>query len=88
MSLNAPSYALRIVFFVLRYTGYPRWSPKRRLARAKSRMESLKLYIPIPTPPSAPKVATSNCIGSPPSDGVYVIVSVPGPFTLKSVALY
>jgi hypothetical protein len=38
-------------------------------------------------PPPA-NLATSNSIGSPPSSGVYEMVTVPGPGTTKSVALY
>ncbi len=43
--------------------------------------------MPIATPPPG-KSATSNSIGALPSAGVYVIVTVPGPGTTKSVALY
>ena len=46
------------------------------------------MYIPIATPPSSPYLATWNSIGSLPSAGVNVMVSVPAPGTLKLVALY
>ena len=50
-------------------------------------MDSSKLYIPITTPEPL-KSATFISIGALPSLGTYVIVTVPGPGTLKSVALY
>ena len=51
-------------------------------------MDRLKLYMPSTTPPSSGMRTTSNSIGSPPPSGVKVMVTVPGPGTLKSVALY
>ena len=51
-------------------------------------MESLKLYIPITTPPSSGMDTISCTIGSLPSEGVKVIDTVPGRSTLKLVARY
>ena len=56
-------------------------------ARANPRIDSSRLYIPIAMPGSA-KSITSYSTGSPPSAGVKVMVSLPGPGTLKSVARY
>src|ERR1700758_4580724 len=77
-----------MVFLVDRYTGHLAFRPYVNEARAKSRMESLKLYIPITTPPSSGIDTTSCTIGSPPSAGVKVIATVPGRSTLKLVARY
>src|SRR6201997_5734031 len=77
-----------MVFLVDRYTGHLALRPYDNEARAKSRMESLKLYIPIPTPPSSGMDTTSCTIGSLPSAGVKVIATVPGRSTLKFVARY
>ena len=56
-------------------------------ARAKSRIDSSKLYMVIATPEPG-NLKTLNSIGAEPSSGVKVTVSVPGPGTLKSVARY
>jgi isocitrate dehydrogenase len=56
-------------------------------ARAKSRIESSRLYIPMATP-AVGKSNTLNSIGAEPSSGTNERVSFPGPGTLKSVALY
>ncbi len=77
-----------MVFLVDRYTGHLAFSPYFSDARAKSRMESLKLYIPITTPPSSGMDTTSCTIGSLPSAGVKVIATVPGLSTLKLVDRY
>src|SRR5271156_6903061 len=77
-----------MVFLVDRYTGHFAFRPYANDARAKSRMESLKLYIPITTPPSSGIDTTSCTIGSLPSAGVKVNVTVPGRSTLKLVARY
>ena len=77
-----------MVFLVDRYTGHLAFRPYVNEARAKSRMESLKLYIPITTPPSSGMDTTSCTIGSLPSAGVKVITTVPGLSTLKFVARY
>jgi hypothetical protein len=55
--------------------------------RAKSRIESSRLYIAIATPPPG-DWNTSRSIGSPPSLGWKVSVSVPSPGNVKSVARY
>ena len=57
------------------------------VARAKFRMDSSKLYMPITTPEPV-KSATFISIGLLPSFGTYVMVTVPSPGTRKSVALY
>src|ERR1700744_4386582 len=77
-----------MVFLVDRYTGHLAFRPYANDARAKSRMESLKLYIPITTPPFSGIETTSCTIGSLPSAGVKVSVTVPGFSTLKLVARY
>ena len=46
------------------------------------------LNIPIATPPSPEKLCTRYLTGSLPSEGVYIISTLPGPGTTKSVALY
>src|SRR5947209_15012791 len=77
-----------MVFLVDRYTGHLALRPYANEARAKSRTDSLKLYIPITTPPSSGMETTSCTIGSLPSDGVNVIDTEPGLSTLKFVARY
>src|SRR5437879_5596345 len=77
-----------MVFFVDRYTGHLALRPYAKDARAKSRMESLKLYIPITTPPSSGMDTISCTIGALPSAGVKVIETLPGRSTLKLVARY
>ncbi len=51
-------------------------------------MDFLKLYMPITTPPSSGMDTISCTIGSLPSAGVNVSVTVPGRSTLKFVARY
>ena len=77
-----------MVFLVDRYTGHFALRPYANDARAKSRMESLKLYIPITTPPFSGMETISCTIGALPSAGVKVIETVPGWSTLKLVARY
>ena len=57
------------------------------LARAKPRIDSSRLYIESATP-GLLNSNTSRTTGSPPSAGANVIVSLPAPGTLKSVARY
>jgi hypothetical protein len=57
-------------------------------ARPKSSIDFLKLYMPITTPPSSGICTTSWTIGSLPSSGVKVSMTVPGRSTLKFVARY
>ncbi len=56
-------------------------------ARAKPRIDSSRLYMPMAIPDSG-KSKTSWVMASPPSAGWKVMVSLPGPGTLKSVARY
>src|SRR5258708_6272590 len=56
-------------------------------ARAKPRIDSSRLYIARATPEPG-KSKTLSSIGSPPSFGVKVRVSVPSPGTNRSVARY
>src|ERR1700758_850447 len=77
-----------MVFLVDRYTGHLALRPYDNEARAKSRTESLKLYIPITTPPFWGMDTSSCTIGSLPSAGVNVNVTGAGRGTWKFVARY
>src|ERR1700759_3955568 len=77
-----------MVFLVDRYSGHFAFRAYENDARAKSRMESLKLYIPITTPPSSGMDTISCTMGSLSSSGEKVNVAVPGRSTLKFVARY
>lgn len=50
-------------------------------------MPSPETYMPMQTPGPS-KACTSNVEGGPSPSGVKVMVSLPGPFTAKSVARY
>ena len=71
----------------LRADIYQRGGPEFSDARAKSRIDSSRLYIARATP--GPGAWNTSCsIGADPSFGVNVIVSVPSPGNRKSVARY
>ena len=87
MSLNRPSYFLRMVFFVLKYSGHFFCRAKLKQLRAKPAMLSSVLYM-LRATPSPLKLYTSQDCVSPPSSGVNVMVSLPLPLITASVARY
>mmetsp|Transcript_17819 Transcript_17819/g.38876 ORF Transcript_17819/g.38876 Transcript_17819/m.38876 type:complete len:238 (+) Transcript_17819:286-999(+) len=88
MSLNMPSYFFRMVFLVERKRSTSLDSAYEKHDFAKPVMESLVLYIAMPTPPDPGNFITSHFSGGLPSAGVNVISNVPALSATKSVARY
>ncbi|MNE76277.1 hypothetical protein D3C80_1725060 [compost metagenome] len=63
-----------------------RCRPNEKLARANSVIESSRLYMPMATPDDGK--SNTSCSMTWPSSPWNLIVSLPGPGTKKSVALY
>jgi len=87
MSLNLPSYFLRMVFLVDRYNGYFLSMAYLKQAWANYLIDSSVLYIANATPPSPLNSNTLWTYFSPPT-GVNDNSKVPAPFAKISVQAY